>query len=364
MLPNNSTFASKSVFAIAVAISITFSYHALSYSKWIDYSGDNDHLKLWGEETVSIINCSMSSTEKDAAYDAAFTWNDPVGTLDLFAMTENTNPCPITIDMDDHSSTISGWPAGNSFLDGGMGIIYIHQYIPTGRIEGFDVGFNRDLVVTADETSADWTSLGVILHEFGHAAGMAHESRYMSVMNDGYVKGKMGYRSHTGTVHSSVSSNSIWPDDMQYMIDYQESSNVGTIDPFASGWYWDATSSRGRRIYASTMSLQKCRGNTITVDFTVGNKGKQTIGEVSYGVYFSSDKTINNTDTLARAGSFWNFGRSHQRLSRSVTVPNSLSLNTKYYVGVIVDYNNTLSEDNHYNNSSYLNYEVNIINCN
>lgn len=228
-------FVSKKIFItyIIVLLWTLFAHQVLAHHRWLD--GTGDHIKLWGLEDVTIIYCSMSMDHKDAINRAAFTWNDPVGTYDQIELYVTYDSCSsIEIKRLDNWSTISGWSSNADFLDGGDGIINVDWVIATGQIESFDIGFDRELNVTEDELSANKTGQEVIIHEFGHALGMDEEDDEMTIMHPSLAAGKMGYRSHDGGGHTSVRSNSIWPDDMAYMMLYQESPNEGNIDPFTS----------------------------------------------------------------------------------------------------------------------------------
>ncbi len=346
-----------------LVVCITAPVEVLGWKKLYDPNGD--HIRLTHEETVRIANCSMYTTHVDAVQDAVWTWNDPTGILNLLIPEESSLPCSnVSWNRTDDQSWIIGFPGGDPRLEGHAGIIRCDTYVSTGKIKTFDIGFNRDAVTTVpDERTSYLSAREILIHEFGHAMGIDDHNDPWSVMCPAGTCGKTGKMSHQGTTHNLANYETIFPDDLAYLVAVHSDSSSGTIDPFTSAWRINDTTKKPERIYsdkAEENPLQVCRGQSINVTFTLGNKGKQRTPQIDYGIFFSSDKIIAATDFQGRWGWIDNYGNEQNTIDRPVTVPNNLIPGQSYYVGVIIDYNNAYSEDIHYNNSSYLGLKVTV----
>lgn len=354
---------------ILLIFGLLISGRAMSYTRYLDDT--RDHIRLTDSEEVIIVYCSMSGDEYGSVIDAIFAWNDPSGAYDRIEYTTTYADCGDVHISDakiDRWSHIAGWPAGHSYLDGFPGISKIDWVVATGSVQDFDIGFDRDRQVYASrETDTNLSIQEILIHEFGHPLGMDHENDEMSVMCSKDTCGKMAAEDIYGNTDAVTHYDSNFADDTEYMFKYQNNGATGRIDPYASAWYYDGSAGKGVRFYNhNSPPIEKCPGDWIWVNFSIGNKGKvafTSANPISYGIYFSAYNTIGTGISIrARVGSAWDCGQGchFQVGNKQVYLPTNLLPGWTYNVGVILDYNNDYIEDNEYNNSSNLGLRVKI----
>jgi hypothetical protein len=94
------------------------------------------------------------------------------------------------------------------------------------------------------------------------------------------------------------------------------------------------------------------RGREYKFEFTYENNG-ETSRRVRVGYYLSTNNTISTSDRLLETTWMTLAPNDVLTSKRTVRVPNNISSNRTYYIGVKVDDNNTLAEVDGGNNCAY-----------
>lgn len=96
------------------------------------------------------------------------------------------------------------------------------------------------------------------------------------------------------------------------------------------------------------------RGQVVRAEFTYENNGANTQNGIVAGYYISTNDYISTLDRRI-GGATWNLGRGNVLTTTvTLTIPNDLSLNTNYWLGVVIDENNAISEAVEANNATYI----------
>ncbi|NBQ68435.1 MAG: hypothetical protein EBU46_06195 [Nitrosomonadaceae bacterium] len=180
------------------------------------------------------------------------------------------------------------------------------------------------------------------MHEFGHAAGLAHTANTYNIM--GAVYGLWtGGPEDLGVVH--------W-------------KHTGS-----SGEY--STHGRTRILDTSNVELAKVagtaepvyrvnKGQTIKLELTYENLGKTSPLAAKVGYYLSSNDIISVADRFLGEGNVTLYrGFPDTTFNTSLVIPTDLVSGQTYWVGAIIDYNNAYSERSEANNATYIGIRVN-----
>jgi len=219
-------------------------------------------------------------------------------------------------------------------------------------IEEADIGFNDKWSSWVKGPSApDMQSVSpssrsfraTALHEIGHAVGLSwdsfggHEDDELATMNSKYPSGGW-YRG------SSSSTGRIWPhaDDAEGLHWLNPDTAVGRDLAVAR----TKVGSAGSAQQVSPVTPNSvCAGNTVQLQYTVENRGNETLSGVYVKAYFSTSKWI-DPSTAAGSTSLGSIILTPYAWATytktSVTVPSTLTPAT-YYVGVYIDPANTFT---------------------
>ncbi len=95
------------------------------------------------------------------------------------------------------------------------------------------------------------------------------------------------------------------------------------------------------------------RGQRVQVEFTFENNGSDTQVNIPVGYYISTNDRITTWDRRVASRTI-NLSRDNvATFSTLVEIPTDLQLNRNYWVGVIIDYKDRISEAVEYNNATY-----------
>ncbi|OZG74215.1 hypothetical protein BTA51_04135 [Hahella sp. CCB-MM4] len=204
-----------------------------------------------------------------------------------------------------------------------------------------------------------------LLHELGHAIGLGHEADEYNIM------GQDWNHIHTNGSTSRAYFGEDASDGSVYLYGAGSDEDLGIVH-----WKWTGASgaysahgktrllnpSTGAELSYSIVGGERrynvVRGQSVRMELTYENNGNSyQYEDVSYVA--SSNDFISTFDTLLATR---NLGLSPDNVYTStydVTIPSSLNCNTPYWLGAIIDANGSLTENNEWNNATYIPIYVN-----
>ena len=212
---------------------------------------------------------------------------------------------------------------------------------------------------------------GVFVHEFGHFLGLMHVNTGYNIMGDSWdhmitQNGKT--RSYFGEDASKgarilYGNQNTWYRDLSMShfrytgVDGEYSTHDRTRAFRNNGASWVQTGVYGGDGGSVIEPIWEVNlGERIRFEYTVENNGKQTENNVRGGLYISTNDWISTSDRLmgthvwpsiAAQGAAYTF-------TFEITVPNNLQRRRVYWVGYIIDDNNTVHEKTGKNNAAYV----------
>ncbi len=242
----------------------------------------------------------------------------------------------------------------------------------TGRIDETDVVFYNGISwnYTMNKTSV-WPYGGsrrpfqtTAMHEYGHVLSLGHEDDEYNIMgqdwdhihcNGNTVRSYLGEDASDGLVDSYGRISGASFEDVSVSLFERGGSSNGYsthnfCDVYTAGGSYLGSSNystfNGQRRY----NLNK--GTTYRFEYSFENNG-ETTRTVRVGFYLSSNNYISTNDTLLTT-TMMTLGRGNVYTSRrSITLPGWLNSGSTWYIGAIVDDNNTLSEVDGSDNAAY-----------
>ena len=199
-------------------------------------------------------------------------------------------------------------------------------------------------------------------HEFGHGLKLNHVNTEYNVMgtdfehihaNGSTARAYQGEDAADGAVFLYGARSGAWED--LGVVHWKYSG--------ASGEYSDHTRTRifdaaGADLPTFTVNgetgYRVSRGQTVRAEFTYENMGKNTQNNVPAGYFISTNDLITTFDTRIGGASF-NLGRGDVYTTTvTLVIPNNLSTGTNYWLGAIIDENDSISEAVEWNNATYV----------
>lgn len=205
------------------------------------------------------------------------------------------------------------------------------------------------------------------IHEFGHAAGLAHVNTEYNVMGSDYNH----VHTNGNTVNAYIGEDT--GDGMSFLYgNWAAGPNDTAVVHWrhlgASGEY--STHQRTRMYTSGGVLLpfttvggepryQVKKGQSVKVEFTYENNGKGTLNDVLVRYYISTNSTISTTDTQIASMTFTTFSRADvSNTLKTVTIPSTLTVNTNYWLGAIINPLSTIAENDRSNNATYISIRV------
>lgn len=338
-------------------------------SSWLECDGDSGKKQTWsGNSTSARINTGSFS---GATLDAVRRGVDAV----------NQNPSPFSISA---TTETGGVGSGN-----GQNEIYADSIDPPGVARmrytcywlfGWHYGLD-EVDIVLDTTGMSWTTSqaktdnasyggpfntidSVITHEAGHYLGLMHVNSEYNIMGDSWRH----HATNGATARTYFGEDASRGARILYGTQSSAFNDVGVSHwrrTGASGEY----SSHGRtriRNQTNTADLSTVgvngetgyrvsRGQTVQAEFTIENNGKSDASNVKYGLYVSTNDTISTLDRRIGGGSYGTINPSNPDTQLlQVTIPADLTLNTNYWLGMIIDEDNAISEVTGNNNAAYI----------
>ena len=338
-------------------------------SSWLECDGDSGKKIKWGgSSTTARINTGSFS---GATLDAVRRGIDAV----------NRNPSPFSIRATTETGGVGSGNGqneiyGSSIDPPGVARMRYHCYWFFGWHHGLD-----EVDIVLDTTGPSWTSSqnkadifaytgtlspidAVITHEAGHYLGLMHVSAEYNIMGD-------SWRHH---VTNGATASTYFGEDASrgsrilYGAQSSAFNDVGVSHWRRTGESGEYSSHGRTRIRNQTdtsdlptvtvngeTGYRVSRNLVVQAEFTIENNGKADVNNVRYGMYLSTNDTISTADRRLGGGSFGTINPSDPSTQRlQVTIPADAALNTNYWLGMIIDDNDTVSEVTGSNNAAYI----------
>lgn len=318
------------------------------------------------QRTYRLDRCSLpagSLAEQDVLYGMR-EWNNVTGMYDRLAWTDGNTTCSITTG-DGHWDVAM---AASANIDNAWGLrkaryracVWPYWGSLGGGLRESDILIASDLPFETGDSACDSTEVarrGTIIHEFGHALGLKHDNRAMSVMNNtGTTRGN-NHGKYCGP-HKDAPH----PDELDFAFKYHRSDRT-SFDLAASGFFLDANGRRSLTMAAGTTSV--CPGDSLDYSFSIANRGTESVTQdnpANWKVVLSTNNIISNFDLDIAFGTVWLTRGGFWVASYSTTIPASAIAGQTYFLGAIVDHDSRFSEYYENNNATYLGRRVRIRN--
>lgn len=199
-------------------------------------------------------------------------------------------------------------------------------------------------------------------HEFGHGLKINHVSTEYNIMgtdfehihvNGSTARAYMGEDAADGSVFLYGTRSGGWED--LGVVHWKYSG--------ASGEYSDHTKTRvytsaGGNLPTFTVDgetgYRVTRGQGVRAEFTYENNGANFHSGVQAGFYISTNDYISTWDRRIGGASF-SLGRGNVYTTTiALTIPSDLTADRNYWLGVIIDENNSIAEAVEWNNATYI----------
>jgi hypothetical protein len=201
------------------------------------------------------------------------------------------------------------------------------------------------------------------LHELGHGLILNHVNTEYNIMGNDFehlhangstATGYIGEDAADGAVFLYGARATAWED-----VSVAHWKYLG-----ASGQYSDHTrtvvysNATGAVLPTTTIDgetgYRVSRGQWVRVEFTYENNGSNTQNGIAAGYFVSTNDLITTLDRRI-GGANWNLGRGNVMTTTvTVQIPNDLSLNTNYWLGVVLDETGAVTEAVESNNATYI----------
>ncbi|WP_417445348.1 hypothetical protein [Kangiella sp.] len=205
------------------------------------------------------------------------------------------------------------------------------------------------------------------LHEFGHGAGLGHENGRYSIMGQDWDHIHRNY----------VYALAYMGEDANYGLRQLYGNNAGNIQDVglvhwkysgASGAYSSHIRTKlyntsGVELPYTTVNGERrynvSKGQQVRMELTYENNGESGQAPTIY-YYVSTNNFISTADTLIASTSFaLQPEGSVYTSTRTVTIPSTLNSGQNYFLGGLLDPNNTIAEVEESNNATYIPIRVN-----
>lgn len=241
----------------------------------------------------------------------------------------------------------------------------------TPRIVETDVVFNANRVWTSGTSKSVMTAYGgsarpfrtTAMHELGHAFGLAHVNTEYNVMGVDYTHLHTNDTEASAYLGEDASNGAVF----LYTSDSSTPEDIGVVH-----WRYEGTSGEysthdrtdiqdsggGTKSYTEIDEEPYYRvdnGESLRVQFTYENNGSTTQSFVDIGFYLSDDPAITTLDRHLVTRTVGSLARNDVYTTyKNVTLPSDLQPLTYYYIGAIIDEDDSLEEEYESNNAAYV----------
>ncbi|MGI9282482.1 MAG: PKD domain-containing protein [Endozoicomonas sp.] len=352
----------------AVTLLTLSSGQALAYKYWTDCG--NSTPRKWGSNSFTF---NANPTGFDGQYAKWFTSFS--NALARF----NDTPVNLTVGLQLDNDLNVGVGNGESEVwwgNNGNSAIGYNITDPCGNtIEGDIIFHNTVSYNDGMEDKTNFWNYGgdartfetTALHEVGHTIGLAHENRYYNIMGSDYTHvhttGDNALRSYMGedAVNGLIATYGQTAREDLSVAAWRHTGASGEYSSHGRTRLFDSNGA----VLDSTVAVSGCGysscerryevepGQAIQYEMTLENNGTNS-HTATLGYYISTNATITSTDTLISTDTVTVTRNTPDTITRNVVIPDNLSANTDYYLGVIIDNDNSVSEWTEANNSSYI----------
>lgn len=239
-----------------------------------------------------------------------------------------------------------------------------------------DVIFNNSVAYhyTTSKTSL-WSYGGAnrpfqttAMHEFGHAAGLAHTANTYNIMGSDWTH--IHANGATATAYSGEDANNglvavygLWtggPEDLG-VVHWKHTGSSGEYSTHGRTRILDTSNIELAKVAGTAEPVYRVnKGQTVKLELTYENLGKTSPLTAKVGYYLSSNDTISVADRFLGEGTVTLYrGFPDTTFNTFLVVPSDLVSGQTYWVGAIIDYNNAYSERSETNNATYIGIRVN-----
>ena len=203
------------------------------------------------------------------------------------------------------------------------------------------------------------------IHEIGHTAGLGHENDQYNIMGTDYTHLHANGNTLRSYLGEDAANGLVWLYGGRGGEDVSVAhwKHTGADGPYSTHGRTKLYNTNGSVLSSekavSSCSNTRCErrynvnpGQQIQYEVTAENNG-QNSQNVNIGYYISTNASITNQDILIDSGSINISRNSVDTFKKTLTIPANLNPNTHYFLGAIVDNNNSLLEMTENNNATY-----------
>lgn len=236
--------------------------------------------------------------------------------------------------------------------------------IETDAYFDIDYGWELSDTKTLSKAYVSWEQRPLVntaIHEFSHTLGVKHESDVFQIMGNAW---------NVVNTNSGVTETVISEDTTRGLVSVYGQRSATVEDLSVYHWQWASASgaySTHERTPVTEVgggaltdvsgggepAYEVNNGQQIRVTQTVENRGK-TNHTVKVRWYVSTNDLITSYDTLVATSTLTKARNGPYTWDRTITLPSNLISGEDYWIGLIVDADDTVSEMNEINNAAYL----------
>lgn len=206
-----------------------------------------------------------------------------------------------------------------------------------------------------------------MMHELGHAQGLGHTNNTYAVMGVDYTH----IHANCGSANAYPGADAVNGSKFVYGL-WAGSKEEWSVAHWRYTGFSGEYSTHGRTRVLSTANAELPKitvggepvykvnkGQQVKFEMTYENWGKSSPSTVQLKFYVSSNNCITSADTYLGPGSFTLYTGTYTSAEAYLTIPSNLVSGQTYYLGVIADSNNALTEFREWNNATYTAIKIN-----
>jgi subtilase family serine protease len=333
--------------AVSASLSVTNQGNAASGAFRVDLVASNNSTIGDGDD-YTITYWNASSVNGGAAWSTPYNWTLPEtpyagmpasGTvyygIKAAVVTNETDTSdnnasdPVTMSPAEQGQIVSVTPS-----------TFTGSQATTVTVRVQNIGLGDDMIIECDSLPTGWSVSPVNVNPY-IASGAYYDAQFVVTPPQSGGSGTIVWKFYDddlgihpsgsdllATYSQSVSATAVWPDLTAYGVSVTDT----TVNP----------------------------GQSITVNWTAKNQGQAGAGATQQGVMWSSDTTINRSDTLLEREYLGSMGVNvTSPEAHTINIPANAVPGTTYYIGVYADYDLTETESDENNGSGAIAITIN-----